>query len=106
MSNETDSFDKDEQITRMQSTTIFIPRPRSPMWVRDVKEAVAECHNTFNQLQGEFRLVQKSFGKQHQKIEQTFLSKQRECTISHAGLTSRIDQIEDEEDVLRGDLCR
>jgi len=104
MSNETDSFDKDEQITRMQSTTIFIPRPRSPMWVQDVKEAVAECHNTFNQLQGEFGLVQKSFGKQHQKIEQTFLSKQRECTISHAGLTSRIDRIEDEEDVLRGDL--
>ena len=100
-------FDKDEQITRM------LPKSRlgddeKRTSIRKIKEEiVAECHNVFDQLQGDFGCVQSSLQKHHQKTEQTFRSinsNQRECTISQAELASRINKIEDEREVLRGDL--
>ena len=110
--NDVDFFDKDEQITRILSIRP-IPRSRfedneKRMCIEEIKEEiVSECRNMIDQLQGEFERGQISFQKLHQKAEKTFQSihsRQRECSISQADLTLRIDQIEDEREVLRGDF--
>ena len=110
--NDVDFFDKDEQITRILSIR---PIPRSRFednekrtCIEEVKEEiVSECRSMIDQLQDEFGRVQVSFQKRHQKAEMTFQSihsRQRECAISQADLGLRIDQIEDQKELLRGDL--
>ncbi len=97
---------KDEQITRMQSTPSLdrgsqLNDHGKRIWIQDVKaEITAGCQR----LQDEFGHIQSAFEKQQQKTGQTLRSIQRGCTISHAGLASRVDQIEDERDILREDL--
>jgi hypothetical protein len=107
----THSFDlKDEQITRILCTPTLIrgsegnERTRIP----DVKgEIVAECCDMFDQLQDEFGQSRSSFEKRQHKTEQTLQSiqsRQTECTISHAELASRVDQNDDERDMLKGEF--
>ncbi len=71
------------------------------------KEVAAECDSLLDHLEDELGHIQISFKKRQQRTEQALQliqSKQKECRISHAGLASRMDQIEDERDVL-GILC-
>jgi hypothetical protein len=91
----------------MQSTptTVLGPHNQTSIRIRDVKkEIVAECHAMFEHLHDEFGHIQSALEKQQQKKGQTLQSIQNECAISHAGLTSRVDRIEDERDILWGDL--
>ncbi len=51
--------------------------------------------------------IQSSFGKRQEKAEQTLRtlqSRQMECATSYAGLATRINQIDEERDILTGDL--
>jgi hypothetical protein len=111
--NATHSFDKDEQITGILPTPAMIRGSRQEddekqIRIRDVKkEIAAECNNLFDHLQGQFGRIQTSFQKHQQRTERSFQSiqsKQKECGVSHAGLAHRIDRIEDERNVLSGDL--
>lgn len=101
---------KDEQITRMQPAPTLVrgfqlDDNEKRIRIQDVKEELAaEYHVIFERLQDEFGHIQSAFEKQQQKTGQTLRSFQRECTISHAGLASRVDQIGDDRDILRGDL--
>jgi len=106
----TDSFNKDEQIAGILSTRTVVRCSQSEdneKQLRVKKEIAAECSNLFDHLQDEFGHIQISFDKHQRRTEQTFQSirsKQKECSISHAELACRIDQIEDERNILSGDL--
>ena len=109
----THSFNKDEQIAGILSTCTAVRCSQSEdnekqLRMRDVKkEIAAECSNLFDHLQDEFGHIQIAFDKHQRRTEQTFQSirsKQKECSISHAGLACRIDQIEDERNIVSGDL--
>ena len=68
---------------------------------------MAECHGIIDQLQDEIGHAQSTSAEQRLRTEQTLRSiqsKQNECAILHARLSSRISQIEEEWDVLKGDL--
>ena len=76
--------------------------------VREIKEEIiAECSNSIlDQLQGEFGHVPSSF-ENHQWTKQTLRSiqtKQKEFEVSQVMLVSRMDQIGEEADLLKGDL--
>jgi predicted neutral ceramidase superfamily lipid hydrolase len=102
-------FNKDEQIMRILSTPTLIQESQSQkMCIHDAKEEIAvQCHDMFDQMQDRLEHIQSSFGKQQQDTQRTlrsFQSRQMERDISYAGLASRLDQIDDERDILKGDV--
>ena len=104
---------KDEQIMRILSTPTLIWGSRSEenerrRRIHDLKEEiVARCREMCDEMQEQFGGVQSSLGKRQQKTEQTLRSlqsRQTECATSYAALASRIDQIDEERNILTGDL--
>ena len=106
----TQLLNKDEQITRLLNTPSLSQGSDVGKRIRIQeikKEIVAECSNSIlDELQGEFGRVQSS-SENHQQTEQTLRSiqtKQKEFEVSQVMLVSRMDQIGEETDLLKGNL--
>jgi hypothetical protein len=68
------------------------------------EEIVAQCRGMHGEMQEKFGGMQSSLEKRQQKAEQTLRLLQTECAAWYAGLASRIDQIDEERNILTGDL--